>query len=120
MTLSNQTSRCICKCIRICVQMVMYAVFFSTQGPAIQISVPKGRGVTGKLYRVKALKKLKRYYSKRQPNGGIKNIRLLHDNAPSHKAGIVTEFLQQEKVTVLPHPPSSRDLAPCNYFCFLG
>ena len=114
MTLSNRRSRCICKCIRICVQMVMYAVFFSTQGPAIQISVPKGRGVTGKVYRDKALKKFKRYH----PKSGIKNIRLLHDNAPSHKAGIVTEFLQQEKVTVLPHSPSSRDLAPCNYFLF--
>ena len=30
----------------------------------------------------------------------------------------MTEFLQQEKVTVLPHSPSSRDLAPCNYFLF--
>ena len=47
---------------------------------------------------------------------GIKNTRLLHDNAPTHKGGIVTEFLQQENVTVLPHPPSSLDLAPCDFF----
>ena len=41
------------------VQMEMYAVFFSTQGPATQIAVPKGRGVTGKFYRDKVRKKLK-------------------------------------------------------------
>ena len=33
------------------VKKVMYAVFFSTQGPAIQIAVPKGKGDTGKFYR---------------------------------------------------------------------
>ena len=31
----------------ISVQKVMYTVFFSTQGPEIQIAVPKGKGVTG-------------------------------------------------------------------------
>ena len=40
------------------VQKGMYAIFFSTQGPAIQIAVPKGRGVTGKFYRNKVLKNL--------------------------------------------------------------
>ena len=103
----------------ISVQKIMYAIFFSTQGPAIQIAVPKGKGVTGKFYRDKVLNKLKWYYSKRQPKSGIKNIRLLHDNTPAHKAHIITEFLQQDKVTVLPHPPYSTDLAPCDYFCFL-
>ena len=64
------------------VQKLMYAIFFSTQGPPIQIVVPMGRGVTGKFYRDKVLKKFKRYYSKRHQKSGIKNIRLLHDNAP--------------------------------------
>ena len=100
------------------VKKVMYAVFFSMQGPEIKIAVPEGKGVTGKFYRDKVLKKLKRYYTKRRPKKGIKNIRLLHHNAPSHKAGIVTEFLQREKVTVLPHPAYLPDLAPCNYFLF--
>ena len=31
--------------------------------------------------------------------------KLLHDNAPSHKAAIVTKFLEDEKITALPiHP----------------
>ena len=37
-------------------QKLMYVIFFSTQGPPIQIAVPKGRGVTGKFYRDKVLK----------------------------------------------------------------
>jgi len=35
---------------------------------------------------------------------------LLHDNAPSHNATIIKQFLAQRKVTVLDHPhPESRD-----------
>ena len=70
------------------VQKLMYAIFFSKQGPPIQIAAPKGRCVAGKFNRDKVLKYLKQYNSKRRPKSGIKNIRLLHDSAPSHKAGL--------------------------------
>jgi len=43
---------------------------------------------------------------------------LLHDNAPSHNATIVKQFLAQRKVTMLDHPPYSPDLAPADYFLF--
>ena len=33
----------------------------------------------------------------------------LHDNAPSHNATIVKQFLPQRKVTVLDHPTHSPD-----------
>ena len=100
------------------VQKSITVIFFSTQGPPIQIAVSKSRGVTGKFNRDKVLKNLKWYNSKRRPKSGIKNIRLLHDNAPSHKGGIVLEFLQQEKLTVLSHPPYSPELTPYDYFLF--
>jgi hypothetical protein len=41
----------------------------------------------------------------------------VHDNAPSHNATIVEQFLAQRKVTVLHHPLYSSDLAPADYFC---
>jgi len=43
---------------------------------------------------------------------------LLHDNAPSHNATIVKQFLAQRKVTVLDHPPYLPNLAPADYFLF--
>ena len=43
---------------------------------------------------------------------------LLHDDAPSHNATIVKQFLAQWKVTVLDGPPFSPDLAPVDYFLF--
>ena len=100
------------------VKKVMYAIFFTNQGHAIQIAVPKGKSVNAKFYKGKVLHKLKKYFAKRRPATGLRGVRLLHDNASSHKAAIVGEFLKQEKVVVLPHPPYSPDLAPCDFFLF--
>ena len=41
-----------------------------------------------------------------------------HDNAPSHTAIAVREFLAQNNITTLPHPPYSPDLALCDFFLF--
>ncbi len=74
--------------------------------------------MTGKFYKNVVLRKLKKYYQKRRHKTGLKYVRLLHDNAPAHKARIVTDFLESEKVTVLPHPPYSKDLPPATIFSF--
>ncbi|XP_062582211.1 histone-lysine N-methyltransferase SETMAR-like [Saccostrea cucullata] len=100
---------------------VLYCIFFSCDGLAVQIPVPKGKSVTGRYYRCctdVVLKKLKKYYQKRHPVSGFRHVRLLHDNAPSHTSELVKQFLKSEKVTVLPHPPYSPDLAPCDFFLF--
>ena len=85
----------------------------------MQIPVLKGKTVATKYYEdIIVLRKLKKVYKRRRPQTGLKYLRLLHDNAPAHKARIVTEFLKAGKVTVLPHPAFSPDLAPSNFFLF--
>ena len=97
---------------------VMFAIFFWTKGPVAQIAVPKGRSVTAIFYKNRVLKKVKKYFVKRRPKTGFKGVNLQHDNAPCHKAKLVTDFLSEEKVKVVPHPPYSPDLAPCDFFLF--
>ena len=97
----------------------MYVIFFTNQGPAIQIAVPKGKSVNAKFYKGKVLHKLKKYFLNRRPATGLRGVRLLHDNASSHKVAIVCKYLKQEKVVELLHPPYSPDLAPCDFFLFL-
>jgi hypothetical protein len=43
---------------------------------------------------------------------------LHHDNAPSHTSLAVRELLAEKQIVVLPHPPYSPDLAPCDFFIF--
>ena len=96
------------------IKKVMHVIFFTNQGPAIQIAVAKGKSVNARFYKGKVFHKLKKYFLNRQPATGLRGVRLLHDNASSHKAAIIREYLKQEKVVELPHPPYSPDLAPCD------
>jgi hypothetical protein len=77
----------------------MYAIFFATQVPAIQVAVPQEE-----LYKKKVPRKLNKCFRKRNPKTGLANVRLLHDNASSHKTYIVRDILKQKKVVVLAHP----------------
>jgi transposase len=43
---------------------------------------------------------------------------LHHNNAPCHTALSVREFLAKHSIPVVPHPPYSPDLAPCDFFLF--
>jgi transposase len=41
---------------------------------------------------------------------------LLHDKAPAHSSGVVSEFLAKREIPVLAHPPYSPNLAPADVF----
>ena len=94
------------------IKKVMYVIFFTNQGPAIQIAVPKDKSVNARFYKGKVLHKLKKYFLNCRPATGLGGVRLSHDNASSHKAAIIPEYLKQEKVVELQHPPYSPNLAP--------
>ena len=97
---------------------IMYAIFFDSRGPVLQIPVPKGSSVTGKFYRKSVLTQLVDFYQKRRPRTGAHGIKLLHDNAPAHKSATVQEYLKESGLNVLDHPPYSPDLSPCDFWLF--
>ena len=47
-----------------------------------------------------------------------KNWLLHHDNAPAHTSLLVREFLTKNNTLMMPQPPYSPDLAPCDFFLF--
>ena len=99
---------------------MLYAIFFSSSGPVVQVPCPFVHTVTGRFYKYPVLKKVKEFYNKKRPSKGRSGVHLLHDNASSHKCEIVNlkSFLASEKVKVLNHPPYSPDLSPCDFFLF--
>ena len=97
---------------------MLYAIFFDSKGPVLQIPVPKGSSVTGKFYRESVLTQLVDFYQKRRPRTGIHGIKLLHYNAPAHKSCTVQEYLKESGFDVLDHPPYSSDLSPCDFWLF--
>ena len=97
---------------------MLYAIFFNSSGPVVQVPCPSGHTVTGRFYKNSVMKKVKEFYNKKRPSKGWSGVHLLHDNASSHKCEIVKSFLASENVKVLNHPPYSPDLSPCDFFLF--
>ena len=53
-----------------------------------------------------------------RPKCGTRGLLWHHDNASAHTAVRTLDFLEAEGVQLLPHPPYSPDLAPCDFFLF--
>ena len=109
----DQKRQCIAKRT---ISSVLYAIFFNSSGPVVQVPCPSGHTVTGRFYKNSVLKKVKEFYNKKRPSKGWSGVHLLHDNASSHKCEVVKSFLASEKEKVLNNPPYSPDLSPCDPF----
>ena len=96
---------------------MLYAVFFNSSGPVVQVPCPPGHTVTGRFYKNSVLKNVKEFYNKKRPSKGWSGVHLLHDNTSSHKCEVVKYFLASEKVS-FQHPPYSPDLSPCGFLLF--
>ena len=97
---------------------VMLITFFDAQGIIYKEFVPQGTTVNSHYY-LDVLKRLCNRIRRVLPERWTeKDFFLLHDNAPAHTAGIVTQFLARKQIPVLQHPPYSPDLAPCDFFLF--
>ena len=71
---------------------LLYAIFFNSSGPVVQVPCPSGHTVTGRFYKNSVLKKVKKFYNKKRPSKGWSGVHLLHDNASSHKCEVVESF----------------------------
>ena len=97
---------------------MLYAIFFNSSGPVVQVPCPTGHIVTSTTSTSSVLKKVKEFYNKKRTSKGRSRGHLLHGNASSHKCEVVKSFLASEKVKVLNHPTYSPDLSPCDFFLF--
>ena len=76
---------------------------------------PPGQTVNQQFY-LKVLKRLHDSVWKRRPETWSSGAWFLHqNNAPAYKTLSVRQFLAKKNVTVIPHPPYSPDLAPCDF-----
>ena len=53
---------------------MLYAIFFDSKGPVLQIPVPKGSSVNGKFYKESVLTQLVDFYQKRRPRTGVLSV----------------------------------------------
>ena len=94
----DQKRQCIAK-RTISSKKMLYAIFFNSSGPVVQVPCPSGHTVTGRFYKNSVLKKVKEFYNKKRPGKGWSGVHLLHDNASSH-----TRLAKNRSILILTGP----------------
>ncbi|KAH8404551.1 hypothetical protein KR009_006498 [Drosophila setifemur] len=80
--------------------------------------LPQGRTVN-KEYYLQVMRNFREAIRQKRPDlWKNKNWLLHHDNAPAHTSLLVRDFLAKNNTLVMPQPPYSPDLAPCDFFLF--
>lgn len=95
------------------VKKVLYAVFFRSTGLVKAVRLDTQKTVTANWYTTVCLPKV---FS----DIGVRYPILHHDNASSHTADLTRQYLVENKINIMEHPPYSPDLAPCDYWLFPG
>jgi histone-lysine N-methyltransferase SETMAR len=96
----------------------MMISFFDAEGLVHHEFLPQLQTMNQTVY-ITVLQRLRDAVRQKRPHKWSSGTWLLHhDNTPCHAALSVREFLAKHSIPVVPHPPYSPDLAPCDFFLF--
>jgi transposase len=97
---------------------MMIIALFDGEGLVHNKFLPQHQTMNKTVY-ITILQRLQNAVRRKRPHKWSCGTWLLHhDNAPCHAALSVREFLAKHSIPVVPHPPYSPDLVPCNFFLF--
>ncbi|KAI6653033.1 Transposase [Oopsacas minuta] len=97
---------------------IMYTIFFSSHGIVLQLPCESGKAVTATFFTEQVLPNLIKNIEKYRPKTVSRGMKILIDNTSSHTAKLTKNSLDIEGLELLPHPPYSPDLAPCDFWLF--
>ncbi|KAL7726572.1 hypothetical protein ACLKA6_010437 [Drosophila palustris] len=96
---------------------VMVTVFWDARGVIHVDYLEKGRTINGEYYS-NLLGQFDSELKKKRPHMAKKKVLFHQDNAPAHKSVVAMMKLCELHYEILPNPPYSPDLAPCDYYLF--
>ena len=96
---------------------VMLTVFWDYKGILMVDYLPHKQTINAQYY-IEIIRRLRQTIIDKRRGLMRRGPYLLHDNAPSHKAGIAQDAIRQSGLRQLDHPPYSPDLALSNFHLF--
>ncbi|XP_011263146.2 uncharacterized protein LOC105255530 [Camponotus floridanus] len=97
---------------------IMLTAFIDYRGVVHSEFLPPGQTVN-KEYYLSVMRRLREAIRKKRPELWANNSWFLHhDNAPSHTALVLRDFFAKNSIHIVPQPPYSPDLAPCDFWLF--
>lgn len=95
---------------------VLYSLFFRSNGGVFVHALDKGQKLDRYYYIENCLRPVIKEMRQERPKSGTHGLKLLHDNAKPHSAKEVKDYLKQEGINLVPHPPYSPDLSPSDFW----
>jgi hypothetical protein len=96
----------------------MLIVLFDKEGIVHREFVPQGQTVNHNFY-IEVMRRLREGVRRKRPAlWAFSDWLIHHDNVPARTALTVQQFQATDNMAVVPHPPCSPDLAPCDFFLF--
>jgi len=92
--------------------------FFDSQGIIHYEFIPQGVTVNKEMYTDIIYRLIDAVRRKHPEKWRTNSWFLLHDNALAHQSVLVKDFLPNNNVTTLSHPPYSHHLAPADFYLF--
>ncbi|CAF2517191.1 unnamed protein product [Rotaria sp. Silwood2] len=96
----------------------LFSIFFKSTGPMLTHRIERGQTVDHHYYINQCLRPLIDEIKRQRPSYGTRGIKIHHDNGRPHVHKDVSDYLESEGLTIIPHPPNSSDLSPCDFWLF--
>lgn len=99
-------------------QKVMVVSFFDQRGMIYTHYCEAGRNINTEYYMEIITQLIRVHIPRKRPEYQGGKFKLHQDNARPHVSKKMIEFFEKKKIELVPHPPYSPDLAPCDFFLF--
>ena len=89
--------------------------FFKSNGPVFIHRVEREQTIDHHYYINNCLRPLVDEIKRQRPSYSTRSIKIHHDNGKPHVHKDVSNYLELEGLTIIPHPPNSLDLSLCGF-----
>lgn len=96
----------------------LFCIFFKSTRPLLIHRAERGQIIDHQSYIENCLQPVIEEIKKQRSRSGTHVIKLHHDNRGPHVHKDVLDYLRSEGITVVPQPPNSPDLSPCDFRLF--
>lgn len=80
--------------------------------------IERGQTVDRHYYISRCLRSLIDEIKRQRHSYGTRGIKIHYDNGRPHVHQDVFDYLESEGLAIIPHPPNSPDLSPCDFWLF--
>jgi histone-lysine N-methyltransferase SETMAR len=96
----------------------LFSIFFKSDGLGFIHRIERRQTIDHQYYIEKCLRPLVDEIKHQRPSYGTRCIKIHYENGRPHIHKDVSNYLESEGLTIIPHPPNSPDLSPCDFWLF--